>query len=261
MKPDHEHDLGHCGSPSALGCPSHAAGLVLVFCLCLLSGCQKKGSVQATPKEGSSPTTQKTGSSLTTQIAYKHDAVLWVYQTGTQTGWFWFVVPSPLHNVLLDLQPGNDCVCLKEGLTGGSGDAPQGNLQLTRTLDLRTGRQIPDRAPTKHIEPAELIPLGNGGYWETRVDDRLSVYSPGETGELFLRVPADVLILREVYPDPDVTYRPWLGVPMWAFRMPGDLLVLGLSQGYVVCIDMKKFAETEHSATSPSLPPQSRPTE
>ena len=176
------------------------------------------------------------------QIAYEHDAVAWVYRTGEQTGRFWGVLPVSVRNELLDLQPGDGCVHVTEGHTGGQcSAAPQADLQLSHALDLKTGRSISARGSAKRIDHPKPICRTDGGYWETPIEGSLSAYSAGETGRLYLRLPSEVLILHVKYPDPEVTYEPWLGVPIAAFRMPEDLLILGLSQGYVVCIDLKKL--------------------
>jgi len=212
---------------------------VLAFGLLFFSGCWKGGPL---PEN---------------QIAYKHDAVLWAYKTGGQIGRYGIVL-VPVDNELLDLQPGDGCVHVREGQTGGQCSAtPQASLQLTHALDLRTGHPVFAPGPTKRIEHPKPICRGDRGYWETKVDNNLSVYVAGETWRLYLRTLSDVLILRATHPDPHVTFQPWLGVPIAAFRMPDDLLVLGLSQGYVICVDLKKLpavsaAQTQGAQTVPS---------
>ncbi|GAH43381.1 unnamed protein product [marine sediment metagenome] len=201
---------------------------------------------------------RKGGPLLADHIAYKHDAVVWAYRTGEQIGRFWVVVPVTVRNKLLDLQPGDGCVHVTEGQTGGQcGATPQAGRQLSHALDLRTGRSIYLSGPVKHVNhPTPVSDGKNEGRWETPIGDGLSVYSAGQTGRLYLCLPSEVLILELEYPDPEVTYRPWLGVPIAAFRMSEDLLVLGLSQGYVVCVDMRKLqisAATQTGSAHSSL--------
>jgi hypothetical protein len=189
----------------------------------------------------------KGGSLPENQIAFKHDAVLWVYKTGGQLGRYG-IVPVPVGNDLLDVQPGDGCVHITEGQTGGQDStAPQASLQLTHALDLKTGRSIFAPGHAKPIEYSKPICRGDGGYWELELDNNLSVYVPGETGRVYLRRgPSEVLILRVKFADPRVTCYPWPGVPIAAFHTPGDLLVLGLSEGFVICVDPKKLPATRH---------------
>jgi len=214
--------------------------VALVLGLLFLSGCWTGGPLPAN------------------EIAYKHDAVLWAYKTGGQIGRYGIVF-APVQNDLLDLQPGVGCVLVREGQTGGQcSAAPQADIQLKHALDLRTGHPVSAHTPTKSAEYPKPILRGNPGNWEweMRVDDTLSVYIPGETGRLYMRVPADVLILRVKYPDPHVKYEPWLGVPIAAFRTADHTLVLGLSQGYVICVDLTKLPVPSRSQTqtSPAVP-------
>ena len=206
----------------------------LVLGLLLLPGCWKGGAL---PRN---------------EIAYQHDAVLWTYKTGGQIG-RWGILLGPVRNDLLDLQPGAECVLVREGQTGGQcSAAPQADLQLTHALDLKSGRSVTARPTTRRIEYPEPILRADQGYWELPVDDSISVYVAGETGRVYLRMPGDVLILRATYPDPHVTYQPWLGVPIAAFRADEDLLVLGLSHGYVVCVDLKKLPQRQGPQTPAS---------
>ncbi len=175
------------------------------------------------------------------RIAYKHDAVRWVYRTGGQFG-FYLYVCAPVPNDLLDLQPGDGCVHVREGHTGGQCSATaQASLQVSHVLDLRTGRAAVSLRPARRIEHSTPVLRADRGQWETRVDDRLSVYTDGETGRLYLNLPSEVLVLRVKDPDPKAIHDPFLGVPIAAFRMADDLLIVGLSNGYVVCIDLRKL--------------------
>ena len=176
------------------------------------------------------------------QIAYKHGSVLWVYKTGAQIGvWGGFLLTS-VSNDLLDLQPGDDCVHVKEGQTGGQcSAAPQASLAVSHVLDLRTGRPAFAHGSARPIKHPQPICRADLGHWETPVDDQLSVYSAGETGRLYLCLPSELLILHVCLSDMYGPNEPFLGVPIAAFRMPNDLLVIGLSQGYIVCIDMRKL--------------------
>lgn len=211
---------------------------LLALALLFFSGCWKGGRLPAS------------------QIAYRHDAVVWVYQTGGQIGRWGFLL-APVRNELLDLQPGEGRVHVTEGQTGGQCSAtPQADLQLTHAVDLKTGRSVFATGPPMHVEHPTPICRADKGYWETPIDGNLSVYSAGETGRLYLRSPEDLLILQAKHSDPQVTYQPWLGVPIAAFRMTDDLLVLGLSQGYVVCVDLTKLAiePAGRTRTSQSMP-------
>lgn len=191
------------------------------------------------------------------EIAYKHEAVTWIYRTGGQIGVFGILL-LPIGNDLLDLQPGDGCVHVREGHLGGQcSAAPQARLQVSHVLDLQSGGPAFGRSPARHIDHAEPN-CADRGHCERAVDDRLSVYSAGETGRLYLRLPSEVLVLHAKYPDPNVTFEPWLGAPIAAFRTPGDLLVVGLSQGYVVCIDMNKLLSGTPAPTPPAPGPSAK---
>lgn len=222
----------------------------LLLSLLFLSGCGKQDAMHAPGCW--------TGDLLPeNHIAYRHVAVAWVYKTGGQIGRFG-VLPVRVDNELLDLQPGDACVHVTEGQKGGQcSAAPQANMQTTLALDLKTGRPVRATAPPQHVGHPEPKCIADQGHWEIAVED-LSVYSAGETGCLYLRLPFDLLVLQVKYPDPQVTYQPWLGVPITAFRMPGNLLVVGLSQGYVLCLDLAKLpaspsAQAQTAQTEPSV--------
>lgn len=180
-------------------------------------------------------------------VAFRHEAVLWVYKSGEQIAPFGPILGGdrtlvPDHNDILDVRPGDGCIFVTEGQVGGQDPfTPQASLKMTQALDLRTGQPVSPRGSPREVELPKPICRGDRGRWETPVGEDLSVYSAGETGCLYLRVPSEILMLRMKYPDPEVTYQPWLGVPMAAFRMPDNLLIVGLSQGYVVCIDLKEL--------------------
>lgn len=171
------------------------------------------------------------------RIAYRHDAVKWVYQAGGQVG-RWGVLLVPVENQLLDLQPGDGCVHVREGQASGQcSAAPQGDLQLSHALNPKTGRSVLSSGLTVPMDHPKAVRDADNRGWTLPIDAGLSVYS--FSGRLHLRLPSDMLVLHLKHPDPEVTYEPHLGVPIAAFRMSDHLLIIGLDGGYVVCVDLK----------------------
>lgn len=193
----------------------------LSFVMLSLPGCWAGGPIKAT------------------HIDFKHDSVVWVYEAGGQLG-RWGLLLVPVENNLIELQPGEGCVHVTEGRTGGyCSAAPQADSQISHALDLKTGRSVSACGrmnPLDHPKPA--LGADDRG-WILPVDSGLSVYS--FSSRLYLRSPSQMLVLQLRHPDPEVTYEPNLGVPIAAFRMPEDLLVVGLDGGYVVCVDLRQM--------------------
>jgi hypothetical protein len=188
------------------------------------------------------------------RVAYRHDSVVWVYATGGEiTRWAIFLVP--VDNRLLALEPGDGCVFVTEGYLGGCSITPESGPVFTHALDARTGRAILALGPAKRMNRQVPIWHEDKHCSETVVEVGLSVYSDSDT----LRLSPDVMILRVKDADPEVLYPLPLGEPIAAFRMPDDLLVVGLSYGYVVCIDLKKIhGRSSTQATQSSTCPARR---
>ena len=188
------------------------------------------------------------------RITYKDKSVLWVYRTGSQIGLWGGFLPMPTRNELLDLQPGDSCIYVTEGQTGGQcSAAAQANLRVSHALDLRTGRPVIARGPARRINYAEPVWPG-GNRWELRIDDTLSVSCDNDTSCVYVLLPSRALVLD--VREPGVTGSPRVGAPIAAFRAPDDLLIVGLSDGYVVCVDLGKLqarsgAQTRASQDSP----------
>lgn len=167
------------------------------------------------------------------EIAYRHESVRWVYKAGGQLTVLWGVVFVPQPNRILDVQPGDQCLLVTEGQEGGQCSAtPQAALRGTHALDLRTGRPTLGCAAGSRVERMTPIWGEDTRSWETQLDEGLVAHGSLD-GQVFLRLTADVLILDLEDDSP--------GWVISGFRMPDDSLVLGLSYGYVVCIDMTKL--------------------
>jgi len=167
-------------------------------------------------------------------IAYQHESVRWVYKAGGQFAVLWGVILVPESNRILEVQPGDQCVLVTEGQAGGQcSAAPQAALRGTHALDLRTGRPTLARALPSRIEKIGPVWQDDRKSWETRLDQGLLAHGSLDSDRVFLRLPADTLIL-------DVKDGS-LGWVISGFRMPDNSLVLGFSYGYVVCIDTAKL--------------------
>lgn len=182
------------------------------------------------------------------QIAYQHGSVRWVYKAGGQLAVLWGIILVPVANRILDVQPGEGCVLVTEGNEGGGCSVtPQARLRGTHALSLATGRPTMAGRATRRNEPLRAVWHEDRRTWETHIDEEISAHGSLETNRLFLHLPSDILILEIVQDDS-------LGWVASAFRTPDDLLVLGLSYGYVVCVDMKKLpiVPTKQATTVPS---------
>ena len=168
------------------------------------------------------------------QIAYQHESVRWVYKAGGQLAVLWGIILVPQGNRILDVQPGEGCVLVTEGDESGCSAAPQARLRGTHALNLATGHPTIALGSTHRYEPLRTVWQEDRKTWKTHIDKDLSAHGSLETNTFFLHLPSDILIL-------EVPQGNSLGWVISAFRMPEDVLILGLSYGYVVCVDMKKL--------------------
>ena len=197
--------------------------LYLAALLVFLSGCWRGGLVKQD------------------QIAYRHDAVLWVYEAGGQVGRYG-IFAMPVENMILDLQPGKDRVVVTEGQEGGQCTAaPQASGRLTHSLDTRTGRSVLGTGVAQRLHyPFAQHERRPQDRWTMALDDGLAVGAQVPHGPLLLDTATGQVELLRVE-DPGSHNERWLGQPVAAFRTEDDVLIVGLAQGFVVAVDLKRL--------------------
>ena len=169
------------------------------------------------------------------EFPHRHPAVRWVYRTGGQWGWM-YIISWPIRNCVHDLQLGRGCVIVKEGPLGCM---EWGLWRPQYALDLKTGRFAFGR-PTekkwtyvsdKWDRPGNRFVFPIGEDIELRIPQpcrELHLGRPGAPEKAFVRL----LALREG--------KESLGASMHAVRTR-DVLVIGMFDGYVICLDLKKL--------------------
>ncbi len=172
------------------------------------------------------------------ELAYRHPSVRWVYRTGGQLG-LKFVYPAFVENHVHDLQKGSGCVVVTEGGPGCMTSAP---WRPITALNIETGVPMSGQRTTDD-EPSFL--LGDRSEWLDAT--RQSVSNLGRNVKLILsESSAELCMTRSSDASEDQIRLATLaasrsfGVPVYALWYDEKTVVVGLFQGYVICIDLSE---------------------
>lgn len=183
------------------------------------------------------------------ELVYRHPAVRWVWRTGGQLGAIYFV-PSTWRNVVADLKTGEGCVILTEA---GPGDIVWSPWRVTTAIRLDSGSPVFGRPLDKHEwtylswERSEadrrfVAPLTAEleNVWENCSEHELYVRRTGSSGNGI-----KLLALRE---------SERVGAVDHAVEFPENVIVVGTTRGYVLCIELDEL-RPRPSDTGSSLQP------